>query len=139
MTSREGKEKRIPGVPIEMPSLTPMVLKIKPTISCSGMPFFICVDKSLRCILHGFPSYPVLAIPIKGFWKSSSVRPMACNIACAAGWVGSCVTRWLYLVSLLIVIYEIKCSAQNRPNPSLFCIISNSYIIGIKHCKTAFC
>ena len=35
MTSREGKEKRIPGVPIEIPSLTPMVLKISPTKSAA--------------------------------------------------------------------------------------------------------
>ena len=33
--SLEGNEKRIPGVPIDMPSLTPMVLKISPTKSAS--------------------------------------------------------------------------------------------------------
>ena len=75
--SLEGNEKRIPGVPIDIPSLTPMVLKIRPTKSASWVPFFISTAKSLRCMLHGFPSYPVLAIPTKGFSKSASVRPIA--------------------------------------------------------------
>ena len=65
--SREGSEKRIPGVPIDIPSLTPIVLKINPTKSASFVPFLISTAKSLRCILQGFPSYPVLAIPTKGF------------------------------------------------------------------------
>ena len=47
--------------------------------------FFICVDNSFICILHGFPSYPVLAIPINGLLKSFLVKPIACNIAWAAG------------------------------------------------------
>jgi len=98
--SLEGNEKRIPGVPIEIPSLTPMVLKISPTRSTCSVPFLTWVDKSLRCILQGLPSYPVDAIPTSGFCKSSSVKPIACSIACAAGWVGSCVTVLLYLFIL---------------------------------------
>ena len=54
--SLEGSEKRIPGVPIDIPSLTPMVLKIKPTKDCLFIPNFISAASSLRCILQGFPS-----------------------------------------------------------------------------------
>ena len=83
--SLDGNENLIPFVPIEIPSLTPIVLKIKPTRSDLLIPFLINFERSLRCILQGFPSKPVLAIPINGFLKSSSVNPIACNIACAAG------------------------------------------------------
>ncbi len=67
MISRLGSEKRIPGVPIEIPSLTPMVLYINPTKSDCWIPVLISFANALRCILHGFPSYPVLAIPTNGF------------------------------------------------------------------------
>ena len=77
MMSLEGRENLIPDVPIEIPSLTPMVLNIKPTKPDLLTPLLISFERSLRCILHGFPSYPVLAIPIKGFFKSSSLRPIA--------------------------------------------------------------
>ena len=56
ITSREGSEKRIPGVPIEIPSLTPIVLKIKPTKLDDSMPFLISKERVFKCILHGFPS-----------------------------------------------------------------------------------
>ena len=83
--SLEGSENRIPGVPIEIPSLTPIVLNTNPTKDWSFTPTLISCAKLLRCILHGLPSYPVEAIPIKGFSKSSLVIPIACNMACAAG------------------------------------------------------
>jgi hypothetical protein len=56
----------------------------------------------LRCILQGLPSYPVLAIPIKGLLKSSSENPIAYNIACAAGCELSCVIEELYLFNFSI-------------------------------------
>ena len=54
--SLEGKEKRIPGVPIEIPSLTPIVLKISPTTSLFKVPSFTNLAKSFRCMLQGLPS-----------------------------------------------------------------------------------
>jgi len=42
--SLEGKEYRIPGVPIEIPSLTPMVLKINPVALFDKTPFFTYFD-----------------------------------------------------------------------------------------------
>ena len=54
--SREGREYLIPEVPIEIPSLTPMVLKINATSSAFETLFLILVASSLRCILQGLPS-----------------------------------------------------------------------------------
>ena len=85
MTSRETNEKRIPSVPFEIPSLTPIVLKIKPTKSAFQTPFLTSLAKSFKCMLHVFPSYPMLTIPICAFFKSSSVKPIPYSIACAAG------------------------------------------------------
>ena len=77
ITSLEGSEKRIPGVPIEIPSLTPIVLKIKPITPLLIVPFLTSLARSFKCMLHGLPSYPVLAIPTRGFLKSSLVSPIA--------------------------------------------------------------
>ena len=79
--SLEGKENLIPGVPIDIPSLTPIVLNISPTPFDSLTPFLAFVASSFRCMLQGFPSYPVLAMPIKGFLKSSFFNPIACSMA----------------------------------------------------------
>ena len=99
ITSREGNENRIPGVPIEMPSLTPIVLNIKPTTPLFMVPSLTNFARSFKCMLQGFPSYPVLAIPTMGLLKSSLVSPIACSMACAAGCVGSCVMVLLCLLS----------------------------------------
>ena len=81
MISLEGKEYLIPLVPIEIPSLTPMVLKISGVNASFCTESLISFDKSFKCMLHGFPSYPVLAIPMKGWSNSFLVRPIACSIA----------------------------------------------------------
>ena len=70
---------------MEIPSLTPIVLNINPTYSDAEILFLILTDKSFKCMLQGLPSYPVLAIPMNGLSKSSSDKPIACNIAWAAG------------------------------------------------------
>ena len=54
--SLEGKEKRIPGVPIEIPSLTPMVLKTNPIMDFELIPILMSCASSFRCILQGLPS-----------------------------------------------------------------------------------
>ena len=66
MISLDGKEYLIPLVPIEIPSLTPIVLKIRAVKVSFFTASLISLDKSFKCILHGFPSYPVLAIPMNG-------------------------------------------------------------------------
>ena len=54
--SLDGNEYLIPGVPIEIPSLTPIVLKINGRELLDLKPFLILIESSFRCILHGFPS-----------------------------------------------------------------------------------
>src|SRR6186713_2548322 len=44
----------------------------------------------------------MLHTPICGFFRSSSVKPIPYNIACAAGCVGSCVIVFEYLFSSFI-------------------------------------
>lgn len=56
MISLETKENRIPSVPLDIPSLTPMVLNIKPTKFSYCTLALTSFAKSLRCILQGFPS-----------------------------------------------------------------------------------
>ena len=87
----------MPSVPLLMPSLTPIVLKINPTKSLSHTPCLMVFAKSFRCILQVLPSYPMLTTPTCAFFKSASVNPIPYNMACAAGCVGSCVIVLLYL------------------------------------------
>src|ERR1700752_1497166 len=95
----------MPSVPLLMPSLTPIVLKIKPTISLSHTPCFTSLARSFRCMLQVLPSYPMLTTPTCAFFRSSSVNPIPYNIACAAGCVVSWVRVLLYLFSSLILLF----------------------------------
>ncbi len=75
--SRDGREKLMPSVPMEMPSLTPMVLKRMPTNPAVVTPCFTFAARSRRCMLQGLPSNQTLAMPTWGFWRSASVMPVA--------------------------------------------------------------
>ncbi len=81
----------MPSVPIEMPSLTPMVLKRIPTRPAATTPSRTFAARSLRCILQVLPSYQTLEIPTSALSMSSRFRPVAYSIACDApcdlGWV----------------------------------------------------
>src|SRR6185369_16087758 len=96
--SRDCNEYDIPSVPIEMPSLSPTVLNRMPTIPAASTPSFTLAASVLRCMLHDFPSYHTLEMPICGLFISSSVRPVAYSIACDAPCDRGCVTRELYLL-----------------------------------------
>ena len=67
----------MPSVPIEMPSLTPMVLNRIPTIPAATTPSFTLSASASRCMLQGLPSYQTLAIPTCGLFMSSAVMPVA--------------------------------------------------------------
>src|SRR5699024_5166008 len=64
-----------------MPSETDTVLKIIGAPPASRAPCLTRFAKSLKCILQGVTSLHVLALPIIGFLKSSSVNPTARSIA----------------------------------------------------------
>src|SRR6186713_362939 len=55
----------------------------------------------------------MLHTPICGFFRSSSVKPIPYNIACAAGCVGSCVIVFEYLFSSFI------CHCEKRSDEAI--------------------
>ena len=63
MRSRDCSEKLMPSVPIEIPSLTPMVLKRMPSRPAASTPCFTFAARSRRCMLQVLPSYHMLAMP----------------------------------------------------------------------------
>ena len=63
MTSREGREKLIPSVPIEIPSETPIVLNRIPTNPACETPARTARASLSRCMLQVLPSYHMLAMP----------------------------------------------------------------------------
>ena len=95
ITSREGSEKLIPSVPIEIPSLTPMVLKRIPTRPAAPTPSLTAAARSPRCMLQVLPSYHMLAIPTCALSRSAGVRPVPRSIACDAPWARGWVMRAL--------------------------------------------
>ena len=66
----------MPSVPIEMPSLTPMVLNRMPTSPAAATPSLTSVGQVVRCMLQVLPSYHTLAMPTCALFMSSSVRPV---------------------------------------------------------------
>ncbi len=66
----------MPSVPIEMPSLTPMVLNRMPTSPAATTPSFTLAARSFRCMLQVLPSYHTLAMPTWALFMSASVRPV---------------------------------------------------------------
>ena len=61
--SRDWSENDIPSVPIEIPSLTPIVLNRIPSIPAATTPSLTLSASLLRCMLQGLPSYQTLEIP----------------------------------------------------------------------------
>src|SRR5690625_1625372 len=66
---------------MEIPSEVVIELKIIGNAPASAAPFFAATARSSICTLQGVTSLHVLAIPIIGFLKSSSVTFTARNIA----------------------------------------------------------
>src|SRR6266516_2282397 len=80
ITSRLGSDNFMPSVPIEIPSLTVIVPKIWGTPPPTRTPSRTFSARRLICELQGVISLQVLATPIIGLLKSSSVRPTARSI-----------------------------------------------------------
>ena len=77
MTSRLMSEAFMPSVPMLMPSVTAMVLNSSGVPPAARMPAFTRSARRRRWKLQGPISVQVLAMPISGFERSSSVRPVA--------------------------------------------------------------
>src|SRR3954467_1725449 len=91
----------MPSVPIEMPSLTPIVLNLIPTHPPAVTPRLTWSASVFRCMLHGLPSYQTLAIPTCGLSRAAGDRPVARSIACDAPWIAGCVIREEYGLGIL--------------------------------------
>ncbi|KAG9792242.1 hypothetical protein KCU88_g816, partial [Aureobasidium melanogenum] len=90
--SRDCRLYRIPVVPIEIASDTPIVLNCIGTIPESATPFFTMFDRSIKCLLHGLPLYHTDDIPTCALFMSASFSPTAYNMACDAPCDFGCVT-----------------------------------------------
>src|SRR3989338_6882738 len=100
MMSLDWREYFIPSVPIEMPSLTPMVLKQSPTIFFPSFTLSLMSRaRSFRWKLQEFPSHHMLTMPAWGSRRSCASRPAPWSMAWEAAWERGSVTRRLYMLS----------------------------------------
>ena len=76
-----------------MPSLTPIVLNRIPTRPAATAPSRTRAASPSRCMLQGFPSYHMLAIPTWGLSRSAGWRPVAYSIAWDPPCERGCVMR----------------------------------------------
>ncbi len=81
MTSRLTSDARIPSWPIEMPSLTAIVLNSNGKPPAARTPSLARLASRSRGRLHGVTSFHDEATPIWGLSQSSSVMPTARNMA----------------------------------------------------------
>ena len=77
MRSRLTSDAFIPSVPMVMPSLIAMVLYSIGVPPACRMPSATSTASSRNLKLHGMVPIQVFAMPMIGFFMSSSVRPMA--------------------------------------------------------------
>ena len=108
MISRLTRLARMPSWPMEMPSLTAMVLNMRGKPPAAATPSLQCLARSARGRLQGVTSFHDDATPTWDLEKSSSVIPMARNMARAGARLGPSVTSWLrgfippWVVSLMV-------------------------------------
>ena len=93
INSRLMSEVFMPSVPIVMPSEMETVLNSNGVPPAARTPAFTCSAKARRWKLQGPISVQVLAMPISGLLKSSSVNPTAFIMARAGARLGPSVTK----------------------------------------------
>ena len=76
MTSRLTSEAFMPSVPIVMPSLMATVLNSIGVPPAARTPSLTFAASSRRLKLHGIVSIQVLAMPMIGLRRASSLKPM---------------------------------------------------------------
>ena len=96
ITSRLTSEAFMPSVPMVMPSLMAMVLNSIGVPPAARMPSFTFTASSRRLKLQGMVSIQVLATPMIGLCRSSSVKPMALSMARAGARSRPWVMVWLW-------------------------------------------
>src|SRR5690606_23285706 len=104
-----------PSWPIEIPSLTAMVVNTRPTPLAAATPALACSESAGPVRLQGVTSLPAETTPTWGFAKSSPVRPTARSNALAPALAAPSVTSWER--SLLLMRHDPKTAVwQLRPN-----------------------
>ena len=93
--SREGREARMPAVPIAIPSETEIVWNRSGRTRSDRSSSPAATASSSRCMLHGVTLFQVAATPACGSCRSSVVHPIARSIERAAAWAGPPVTSRL--------------------------------------------
>ncbi len=83
----------MPGVPIEMPSDTVIVLNSTLFAPAPSTPAAASRASSPMCMLHGVRFDQVEATPIWGFAKSASAKPTARSMARAGAALSPSTTR----------------------------------------------
>jgi hypothetical protein len=86
----------MPSVPIETPSETETVLNSIGAPPAARTPRFTCWARSRWLRLHGIVSIHVVATPISGRARSSSVKPTPLSIARAGARSGPSVSAALW-------------------------------------------
>ena len=95
MTSREMSEARMPSVPIDTPSETEMVLNSIGVPPAARTPRLTSRASSRWLRLQGMVSIQVVATPISGLARSSSLKPVPRSIARAGARSGPSVSAAL--------------------------------------------
>src|SRR6476620_4608839 len=109
----------MPSVPIEIPSLTPMVLNRRPTRPAACTPSLTSQASLSRCMLQVLPSPHMLQMPTCDFCRSVGVRPVPYSIACDAPWLRGCVILELYLFAAITRTNLIPDHSYLIPGPRL--------------------
>ncbi len=96
MTSRLMRLAFMPSVPIDTPSLIEIVPNSIGVPPAARMPSFTNSASRRWLRLQGMVSIHVVATPMIGWARSSSVKPTALSIARAAARSGPSVSAWLW-------------------------------------------
>ena len=96
MTSRDTSDAFMPSVPIDTPSLTAIVLNSIGVPPAARIPSLTNVASRRWLMLQGIVSIHVVATPMIGWLRSSSVNPIALSIALAPARSGPSVSAWLW-------------------------------------------
>ncbi len=119
--SREISEARIPGVPIEMPSETTMVCASSGVPPASRIPALTSSANRARCMLQGVTSEGLPMTAIRGLSRSSSLNPVARNIARAGARCGKALISSLRTLTSVVVATQPRTAVERalakRPFP----------------------
>ena len=113
ITSRLTSEARIPSWPMEMPSLTAMVMNSMGNPPASRTPTLARLARRSSGMLHGVTSFQLRGHTIWGLSQSSSVIPMARNMARAGARVVPSVTSWLRILTPVRSPWSMFMAAQH--------------------------